>query len=217
MKIFQTTMFRNIDESEIEEMQACSCMRQCSFERNAVIFHMGDIVHEIGIVLAGNVNIEKVDLYGNKSILSNVSAGQIFAETYAFCQEPMMVDAVAAQDCEILFLDLNILLSGQNTERPWYSKMLENMLRISVHKNLTLSNRIFFTASKTIRGRLLAYLSTEAVKNGSTTFQIPFNRQQLADYLNVDRSALSKELCRMRDENMIEFYKNQFILKHLPE
>lgn len=179
------------------------------YEKSGVIFRTGDIIHEIGIVQAGSVNIENTDLWGNRSILSNVGRGQVFGETYAMCGEPMMVDAVAAENSEILFLRLDILI---DENQPWYGRIMSNMLRVSVQKNLELSSRIFFTTPKTIRGRLLAYLSAMSVKCGSTTFQVPFDRQQMADYLNLDRSALSKELGKMRDEGLIEFYKNTFRL-----
>ncbi len=178
-----------------------------------MIFSAGSIVHETGIVLSGSVNIENNDLWGNKSILSNVPAGQVFAETYAFSHEPMMVDAVAAEDCTILFLDFNMLMDNPLENRTWQNKLLRNMLNVSVQKNLALSSRIFCTSSKTIRGRLLTYLSSQSMKAGSATFDIPFNRQQLADYLNTDRSALSNELGKMRDDGLIEFYKNTFRIK----
>ena len=99
----------------------------------------------------------------------------------------------------------------------WTDKIMQNLLRISIYKNLILSNRIFCTTPKTIRGRLLIYLSSQASKAESTVFQISFNRQELADYLNLDRSALSKELGKMRDEGILEFRKNQFVLHQLPE
>lgn len=190
-------------------MRERSCMHFRRFEKGGVIFRTGDIIHEIGIVQAGSVNIENTDLWGNRSILSNVGRGQVFGETYAMCGEPMMVDAVAAENSEILFLRLDILM---DENQPWYGRIMSNMLRVSVQKNLELSSRIFFTTPKTIRGRLLAYLSAMSVKCGSTTFQVPFDRQQMADYLNLDRSALSKELGKMRDEGLIEFYKNTFRL-----
>lgn len=212
-KILQSPLFRGIEKSEFEEMGHAFRMRQRSFEKNSVIFHAGEFVQELGIVISGSVNIENIGLLGNKSILSNVTAGQVFAETYALSHEPLMVDAVAAEYCEILFMNLNLLTGEHKSSCTWHIKMLKNMLAITTQKNLILSNRIFCTSAKTIRERLLTYLSAQAVKNGSTSFQIPFNRQQLADYLNLDRSALSKELGRMRDEGMIEFRKNQFTLK----
>lgn len=201
-------LFRGFSEQELQQMRDF-CMHGRKYEKSGVIFRTGDIIHEIGIVQAGSVNIENTDLWGNRSILSNVGRGQVFGETYAMCGEPMMVDAVAAENSEILFLRLDILM---DENQPWYGRIMSNMLRVSVQKNLELSSRIFFTTPKTIRGRLLAYLSAMSVKCGSTTFQVPFDRQQMADYLNLDRSALSKELGKMRDEGLIEFYKNTFRL-----
>lgn len=201
-------LFMGFSEQELQQMRD-SCMHGRSYEKGCVIFRTGDVIREIGIVQAGSVNIESIDLWGSRSILSNVGRGQVFGETYAMCGEPMMVDVVAAENSEILFLRLDILM---DENQPWYGRIMSNMLRVSVQKNLELSSRIFFTTPKTIRGRLLAYLSAMSVKCGSTTFQVPFDRQQMADYLNLDRSALSKELGKMRDEGLIEFYKNTFRL-----
>ena len=142
-----------------------------------------------------------------------ISQGQIFAETYAICHEPMLVDVVAIEDTQVLFADLDILLSNRYASQPWHAKIMQNILKLSVQKNLVLSNRIFCTSAKTIRSRLLTYLSMESVKAGNTTFQIPFDRQQLADYLNVDRTALSKELGKMRTDGILDFYKNKFTLR----
>lgn len=212
LPFIQTPIFRGLTDGDWEEMKKCSCIRQRSYEKNSVIFHMGDTVKEVGIVLSGSVNVENVDLWDNKSILSNISQGQVFAETYAFCQEPLMVDAVAAEACRILFLNLEPLMNTEGLDTSWKSKILRNLLSVSFSKNLILSNRIFCTTAKTIRGRLLVYLSSQSVKAKSPTFQIPFNRQQLADYLNLDRSALSKELGKMQEEGLIKFHKNTFHL-----
>lgn len=126
----------------------------------------------------------------------------------------MMVDVVAASDCRILFMDVTFLRDNSLSGYSWHQKMLSNMLSISVHKNLTLSHRIFCTSPKTIRERLLTYLSSQSQKCGSESFEIPFNRQQMADFLNLDRSALSKELGKMRDDGFLTFHKNSFTLLH---
>ena len=105
------------------------------------------------------------------------------------------------------------LMEEQNAQATWYCKMLKNLLLISTKKNRNLSNRIFCTTSKTVRGRLAAFFSEQATKAGSNTFDIPFNRQQMADYLNLDRSALSKELGKMREEGLLTFRKNHFSIK----
>ena len=163
-------------------------------------------------MLSGSVNIENLDLWGSKSILSNIGAGQVFGETYAFFRETLMVDAVAAQQTDILFWNLDILVHTPHPASTWQPKFIRNLLQISLRKNLALSQRIFCTTPKTIRGRLLVYLSNQAAKAGSNYFKIPFDRQGLADYLNVDRSALSKELCKMRDEGILTTRKNEFTL-----
>ncbi len=215
LKNIKAPLFKNMTQSDLEEMQALSCMRRRVFDKNALIFQMGSVVHEIGIVTKGSVNIEMVDLWGNKSILNNVAAGQVFAETYALSHQPMRVDAVAAESCEILFLDMDIALDERNSAYAWHGKMLKNILGIFIQKNQALSERIFCTTSKSIRGRVLTYLSAQGLQAGSETFEIPFDRQQMADYLNLDRSALSKELGKMRDEGLIEFRKNRFTIRHV--
>lgn len=213
MRNFSSPIFRNLTEDEFQQIKENGCMRSGSFAKGSVIFHAGDVIEEMGIVQEGSVHIENIDLWGNRSILSNISEGQVFAETYALCREPLMVDAVAAENCTVCFLNLGFLLEGNHADASWSAKILRNMLQVLVQKNLNLSDRIFCTTAKTVRGRLLTYLSAVSVKNGSTTFQVPFDRQQMADYLNLDRSALSKELGKMRDEGMLEFYKNSFRLK----
>lgn len=210
MERLNSPLFIHIDEQELVDMQFG--FRRSSFTKGAIIFRSGQIVSELGIVVKGSVNIESLDLSGSKAILSNIGSSQIFAETYAFCHEPMMVDAIAGKDCEILFVNIKALLKENNSNRSWYAKLLKNLLNIAAHKNLTLSNRIFCTAPKTIRGRLLTYLANLSAKQKSQSLTLPFNRQQLADYLNLDRSALSKELGKMRNEGLISFHKNAITL-----
>ena len=210
MQKLNSPIFIHIDEQELTDMQFG--LRRGHFSKGAVILRSGQIVDKLGIVVEGSVNIESLDLSGSKAILSHIGVSQIFAETYAFCREPMMVDATAAEESEILFVNIKALLNDHNSDRSWYVKLLKNLLNIAAHKNLTLSNRIFCTAPKTIRGRLLTYLANLSTKQKSQTLTLPFNRQQLADYLNLDRSALSKELGKMRDEGLISFNKNIIVL-----
>lgn len=213
MKIFQFPVFKDITEDELHEMQENHYLRKAIYEKHTTILRAGHITDEFGIVMAGSVHIENIDLWGNKSILSDVRTGQVFAETYALCREPLMVDVVAADHAEILFFNLHAAFAPQNQIKSWYGKLTHNLLAVSIQKNLLLSSRIFCNASKTIRGRVLTYLSMQAAKSNRTSFTIPFNRQQMADYLNVDRSALSGELCKMRDEGLLSFHKNFFELK----
>lgn len=212
MKKNEIFLLKNIEEEEIKEIEALHCMREQQYEKNEMVLHAGDMVNEIGIVLSGSVNLENVDLFGQKSILTNISEGEMFAEVYVLCQEVVMIDAMTAEQTQILFVRLKRLLEEENVKYSWYPKLLQNMLHISIQKNMTLTNRIFCTSPKTVRGRLITYLSRQALRNHNSEFTIPFNRQQMADYLNLDRSALSKELGKMRKEGMLEFHKNYFKL-----
>ena len=206
-------VFQGLTEQELQQLEQIGAIRRQNFHKHETVFHEGDLVHEIGIVLEGSVLIENNDLWGNKSILSRVEKGQVFAESYAFHEVPLMVDAIADEDSLILFLDVQWLMEEQNAQATWYCKMLKNLLLISTKKNRNLSNRIFCTTAKTVRGRLAAFFSEQAAKAGNNTFDIPFNRQQMADYLNLDRSALSKELGKMREEGLLTFRKNHFSIK----
>ena len=153
-------------------------------------------------------------LQGNRTILSHVGKNQFFAETYGLlADEPMLVDVVANEDCQILFLTIGFLHRGTRKQDAWTVKIMSNLLTISTHKNLTLSGRSFHTAPKTIRGRVMSYLNSVSIQKGTTKFDIPFDRQQMADYLNLERTALSKELRKMKDDGLIDFHKNSFHLK----
>lgn len=210
MNYFQTPLFMNISEDEYKDMMSKNFTKKKEYNKSSFIFHADDIISEIGLVMCGQVLIQHTDFNGNEIIISHIDAGQIFAESYALCKEPLMVSAVAADYTKVLFVDTNMFTDESNIRYSWYPKMLSNLLKISAGKNLALSNRIFCTGPKTIRSRLMIYLSSQASKAKSSEFSIPFNRQQMADYLNLDRSALSKELCKMRDEGIITFHKNHF-------
>ncbi len=208
MKTEKTPLFRGIGETALAEMFTSGGARCKTYAKGEVLLRAGCITREVGVVQAGGVNIENIDLWGNRSILSHVPA---------FCGEPMMVDVVAAEETEALFLNMDVLIHTPHPDSEWQPVLVQNLLNISLHKNLALSERIFCTAPKTVRGRLLLYLSNQAAKAGSKSFRIPFDRQGLADYLNLDRSALSKELGKMRDEGILKTTKNEFTLHELPE
>lgn len=201
MKNIASPLFRGLTPAEWDALAQSGQLRTKTFSRHEIIFHAGSRIHEVGVVLRGSVHIENLDLWGTKTILSSIPAGQVFAETYAFCGDAMLVDAVAAEDCEVLFVNAAAFSGGSSAGQD---KLLHNLLAVSMRKNLSLSQRIFCTTPKTVRGRLLTYFSAQTAACGRLEFDIPFNRQQLADYLNLDRSALSKELCRMRDEGLLQ-------------
>lgn len=206
------SIFRTIEEAEYQDLVSGGCVRRAEYQKGQVLFHTGDKTREFGILLEGEIYIENIDVWGTRLILHTIGAGQSFAETYAFCNEPMMVDVTAARPSKVLFVDLGVLLTPGNYGKSWYPKLLQNLLVLSAQKNLAWSHRMFCITSKSIRTRVMTYLSTEAVRRGTMEFTIPFNRQQMADYLNVERSALSKELGRMQKEGILTFRKNDFHL-----
>lgn len=211
----KTFLFRGVSEIELKEMLKCLGSFTKTYEKGEIIYHAGDYVQHMGVVLSGSINIENNDIWGNTSILSKVQTGQIFAETYACLpQNPLMVTVAASEKSEILFLNVQGLLSTCSNSCPHHNRLIHNLLQLTAQKNLKLSQKIFHTSPKSIRGRLLSYLSQEALENGSPNFTIPFNRQQLADYLNVERSALSNELSKMKAEKILDYEKNNFTLHH---
>lgn len=211
--ISKTPLFWGCSDEEILNMAEHLDFRTVKYEKGEVILSEGSIVTDIGLVLSGSVRIEHTDLWGNKSILGITPVGDVFAESYACIpNEPMMVDAVANEYCEILLISVPRLFmpcpvcESQN-------KLIQNLFMISARKNLQLSQRSLHTSPKTIRGRLFSYFSQQVSAQGSNKIVIPFDRQQLADYLNLDRSALSKELGKMQNDGLIEYNKNTFEIK----
>lgn len=214
INLSETILFRGCSEEEIHSLLECMQARTEDFQKGSTIYRVGDRVSSIGLVLSGSVYIENDDVWGNKSILDTVQPGQVFAESYACVPGAvLMINVVAAENCRVLFMDVGRMLSLCGSGCDFHNRIIRNLLETASRKNLNLSWRIFHTGAKTIRGRLLSYLSYQASEKGAREFDIPFNRQQLADYLGVDRSALSSELGKMQREGLLDFRKSHFVLK----
>ena len=205
-------LFQGMTEDEISQCLASLHATEKSYKKGSIILHAGDITDRMGMVLSGSVTVESNDEWGNCTILSHVGPSQYFAETYALLpDEVMLVDVKANEDCKILFVYTGHILGSLPTA-TWKEKLVKNLLCISARKNLTLSGRSFHTSPKSARGRLLSYLNTVSLQKHSTEFDIPFDRQQLADYLNLERTNMSKELTRMQKDGIIECRKSHFRL-----
>ena len=213
-QIQTTVLFRGMSNAETNDALNALSAREKSFRKGDVLLLAGDTTDEMGLVLEGSVTVESNDIWGNRTILSLVEPGGFFAETYAYLSnEPLLVDVTANENCRILFLRIgSIQTQSAKDTASWQKKLIYNLLTISFHKNLVLSGRSFHTAPKTVRGRLMSYLNAVSLKQGSTEFDISFNRQQLADYLNVERTALSKELGKMQKDGILLTKKNHFKL-----
>lgn len=214
----ETELFSGLTEGELSALMTCLAAERRRYRKGEIILRAGEVTKNFALVLSGRVQVENDDPWGKRSVLMSVGAGSIFAETYACLQNvPLMVSAVATEECEVLFLSAARLLSPCEGGCSFHARVIRNLLTLCAEKNLSLSRRMFHTSAKTIRGRVTSYLSFEAARRGKNEFAIPFDRQQLADYLGVDRSALSNELSKMQREGLLTVKKNRFTLIKIKE
>lgn len=208
-----TAPFRGITPEDTVAMLRCMRARVRAYDADEAILRMGDTTSAFGLVLAGGIRIERTDAWGAVSVLGFVRPGEVFGESYACAPgTPLLVNAIAAEPTRALLLDVGAVLSVCDKSCPYHAKLISNLLTISARKNIELSRRAFHTSPKSIRGKLLSYLSTEAARARSRSFSIPYNRQQLADYLGVDRCALSSELTRMQRDGLLRTRRCAFEL-----
>ncbi len=209
----QTVLFKGIETSQIPHLLPCLKAHTQAFAKDTTIYMAGQPVTHMGLVLSGSVHIELNDYWGNKTIFAHITAGDIFAETYtALPKQNLLIDVVAAQPTNILFLNTQQIMQTCQHACIFHRKLIQNLLQISAQKNIHMSMRMMHIASKSIRSRLISYLSAQATLHASSKFQISFTRQQLADYLGVERSALSNELSKMQKDGLILYQKNNFTL-----
>ena len=211
-----TPLFSGVASQEVGAMLDCLDARERRYAQGERIHHMGDSVSTAGIVLTGRVRIEHVDPWGNVSVVGMRGPGAMFGEAYAAAGEPLLVDVVADQDCTVLFLNLAKVVGPCRARPPPPPPVPRNRLPPTARRRLALPPRTFHEAPKPPRGKGLASPPNEAGRPGPRGFDIPFNRQQLADYLGVDRSALSAELSRMQKAGLIRCRRNHFALPHSP-
>ena len=204
-----TPLFRGMTVPDIEEMLCCLRAAERTYKKGAVILPEGMPTEQLGVVLSGRVIIEMGDVWGNNSVLSSIGPGGVFAEAYACVPgDPLMVNVTAAEDTRALLLNIRRVLEPCANVCPRHVRLVRNLLTLCSEKNLQLSRRVLHTGPKSIRKRLLSYFSECIKRTGSYSFDIPYNRQQLADYLSVERSALSNELSLMWRDGLIRYEKN---------
>lgn len=209
----RTKLFSGVGEDAVESMLSCLGARYSSFKKGEYILREGEHLSDIFILVEGKIHIQKDDYWGNRSILSEVSVGDMFGEAYASPENSMLLnDVVAVEDCSVIFFDVRRILTTCCSACSFHNMIIQNMFFAVSDKNRRLVQKLGHMSGRTTRAKLISYLSEEAKRQNSSVFTVPFNRQQLADYLSVDRSAMSNELCKLRDEGLIRFEKSRFEL-----
>lgn len=210
----RTRLFTGIRAEEIGPMLHCLQAVQRRYARGAYLFRAGEQVRSVALLLSGAAHIQKEDFWGNRSLLEPLAPGDLFAEAYAMPDSgPMRSDVVAVEDCTVLLLDAARVLLRCPNSCAFHARLTENLFALLAEKNRTLAQKLDYVSQRTTRQKLLSYLSAQAARCGSAEFTIPFNRQQLADYLSVERSAMSAELSAMQAEGLIETRRSWFRLR----
>lgn len=208
-----TPLFFGMEEEIIRQGLSCLGMWEKTYEKGEYIFLSGDAAGLIGILRSGSASVVKEDYWGNRSVYTKIYPGELFGEAFCFAQAAQVpVNVVSLESCEILFLRAEKITRPCAECCTFHTQLIGNLIRILSGKNILLTEKIGYMSQPTTREKLLSYLSSEAAKQGKERFEIPFNRQELADYLSVDRSAMSNELSKLGREGLLEYHKNRFRL-----
>ena len=202
-------LFAGIAFSDFKQMYSCLSAKTVSYKKGDIILFSGDTVSFVGLILSGSVQIIKEDIDGNTTILADLTVSELFGEVFACAgidHGPVTVQA--AQDSDILFINYRKIITTCSSACPFHTKLIENMLYVIAKKNIMLNQKIEILSKRNTRDKLLCFLESQG--GMAKKFTIPFNREEMARYLCVDRSAMSGELCKMRDEGLIKFEKNKF-------
>ena len=209
-----STLFSGISEEELAAMLSCLETKTEDFPKDTFLLRAGDTAESIGLVLSGSVLIVQEDIWGNRNILSKAGAGQTFAAAYACAPGSVLnVSVLAETPVTAIFLNVKRVLNVCPSACEHHSRIIRNLLGELAEKNLRFGEKLTHMGHRTTRAKLMSYLSAEAQRLGTYEFDIPFSRQQLADYLAVERSGLSQELGKMRSEGLLDFHKSHFVLK----
>lgn len=206
-------LFDQIGDENLDEMLGCLGAKKCSYKKGDTVLAEGDKAKYLGIVLKGSVQLVRVDYCGNRSILTSIEPPQLFGEAFACAGlDSVPVDVIAAEDTDILLTDAMHIARPCENACAFHRQMTLNLLQIVARKNLVLHRKIEITSKRSTREKLMTYLLLQAKKAGSSTFTIPYDRQELADYLGVERSGLSTEIGKLRNEKVLECRRSTFTL-----
>ena len=207
-------LFSGVKNTEISAMMNCLQARFVIFKKGDYVFREGEHIDQIAILADGKLLVQRDDFWGNRSIIQVIRTGEMFGEAYVAPESGCLPnDVIAAENSTVIFFDVRRILTVCSTACRFHSMVIQNLFFAISEKNRKLVQKIDHMSKRSTRAKLLSYLSEEAKRQNSSRFSIPFTRQQLADFLCVDRSAMSNELCKMRDEGLLQFDKNQFTLR----
>ncbi|WFR58011.1 Crp/Fnr family transcriptional regulator [Anaerocolumna sp. AGMB13025] len=207
----QVALFQGIEGEGIEDILSCLGGTVKNYVKNQTIIFNGSDISSLGIILKGNVQIIREDIRGNRMLVAGLFEGEIFGETFAcagITESPVSV--IAMEPCQILLLSIDRIVTPCSNACSFHSKLITNLLQLLARKNMYLNNKMELLSKRTIREKIMAYLTLEAEKHHSNSFATDLNRNELADYLCVDRSAMSREISRLKEEGIIDYYKNNF-------
>ena len=209
----RTKLFSGVGDEDISAMLSCLGARLNRYKKGEYVLRQGEHLSDILVLAKGSMHIQRDDYWGNRSILGNIGEGEIFGEAYIAPESgPLLNDVIAIEDSSVFFLDVRRVITTCSSACRFHTIVVQNLFFAVSDRNRGLVQKLDYMSRRTTREKLISYLSEEAKKQNSAEFTIPFNRQQLADYLAVDRSAMSNELGKMRDEGLLEFQKNRFRL-----
>ncbi len=209
----KTQLFSGVSDEEISAMLDCLQAKIINYQKGEYVFREGERINQICVLLEGKLLVQRDDFWGNRSIVNIISMGEMFGEAYAAPDSGAILnDVIAQENCSIIFFDVQKLLTVCPTACKFHSMIIQNLFYAISDKNRKLVQKIGHMSMRSTRSKLISYLSDEAKRQNRSYFTIPFNRQQLADFLSVDRSAMSNELSKMRDEGLISFERNNFKL-----
>ena len=205
--------FEGIEETEEEKVLKGLDAHEMTYDKENYILHCGEQVKEMGLLVSGGLLIVQEDFWGNRNLVAKIEPGDVFAETFACMQRRNInVSVIAEEAANVLWLNVRNILDADGETEGWKLVLLRNLLENMAEKNLRFNEKLTHMGKRNTREKLLSYLSAEAQKHGTSEFDIAFSRQQLADYLSVERSAMSTELGKLRDEGRLSFRKNHFCL-----